>query len=132
MADKIKVVAIAIFSESEKKYLFVRRGPDQSGAGFWEFAGGKVEAGESETQALVREIQEELGFSVETEHLQYVSRHTHNYPTKTVDLALYKYTVEKSFVPQLIEHDQFAWLAISDVPQLELSAADIYFLPLLV
>ena len=56
MSDNIRVVAIAFFRQTDQKYLICRRGPAGSGAGAWEFPGGKVDAGETEVEALVREV----------------------------------------------------------------------------
>lgn len=44
--------------------LIAQRGPSQSSSGLWEFPGGKLEENESETDALVRELKEELGIAV--------------------------------------------------------------------
>jgi 8-oxo-dGTP diphosphatase len=56
------VVAAAI--ERAGRYLAARRTKPDWAAGRWEFPGGKVEAGEDETDALVREIREELGVQI--------------------------------------------------------------------
>ena len=56
------VVAAAI--ERDGRYLAARRTKPDWAAGRWEFPGGKVEPGESETAALVREIREELGVEI--------------------------------------------------------------------
>ncbi|MDN6521122.1 MAG: NUDIX domain-containing protein, partial [Yaniella sp.] len=57
------VVGAAIFDHASQptKMLAARRKAPKSLAGYWEFPGGKVEAGESHTGGLLREIQEELG-----------------------------------------------------------------------
>jgi 8-oxo-dGTP diphosphatase len=47
------------------RVLAARRRATRSGAGPWEFPGGKVEPGESEPQALVRELREELSVDVQ-------------------------------------------------------------------
>ncbi len=56
-------VAAAIFYKDNKILAACRA--DTDNAGFWEFPGGKVEAGETSEQALRREIQEELHCSVQ-------------------------------------------------------------------
>ena len=56
------VVAAAI--ERDGRYLAARRTKPDWAAGRWEFPGGKVEPGESEADALVREIREELGVEI--------------------------------------------------------------------
>ncbi|NDY90673.1 NUDIX domain-containing protein [Ideonella livida] len=48
----------------EHAFLLTSRPPGKVYAGYWEFPGGKLEAGESVHQALVRELQEELGITV--------------------------------------------------------------------
>jgi 8-oxo-dGTP diphosphatase len=56
------VVAAAI--ERDGRYLAARRTKPDWAAGRWEFPGGKVEPGESDTDALAREIREELGVEI--------------------------------------------------------------------
>ena len=56
MSKVIRVVA-AVFCR-ESKVLACRKAPGTSLAGYWEFPGGKIEAGESAKQALAREISE--------------------------------------------------------------------------
>ena len=58
------VVAAALI-DPERRVLLQRRAPGRAMAGLWEFPGGKVESGELPEAALAREIEEELGISVE-------------------------------------------------------------------
>ena len=58
----LRVVAGIVWRED--RYLAVRRPEGKHMAGYWEFPGGKIEAGETPDQALARELREELGIRV--------------------------------------------------------------------
>ena len=126
--DVLQVVALALFHPLRKRYLIVRRNQNQtSGAGHWEFPGGKIDAGETQTQALVREIVEELGFVMQESGLKYVHSHQHKYPQRTVELHLYKYTMAiDQFM--LVDHDLHAWVDEVEIATFELAPADIPFI----
>jgi 8-oxo-dGTP diphosphatase len=57
-------VAAGVISRSDGRFLLGQRASETFYAGYWEFPGGKVEAGESPADALVRELDEELGIRV--------------------------------------------------------------------
>ena len=59
------IVAAAALVDGDGRVLLQQRPPGRSMAGLWEFPGGKLEAGETPEQALIRELAEELGISVE-------------------------------------------------------------------
>ncbi|HCR8675835.1 TPA: NUDIX domain-containing protein, partial [Shigella flexneri] len=67
----IEVVAAII--ERDGKILLAQRPAQSDQAGLWEFAGGKVELDESQQQALVRELNEEL--DIEATVGEYVASH---------------------------------------------------------
>jgi len=128
--DLIPVVAVALFHPRKNKYLIVRRNTKQSGAGNWEFPGGKVETGESLTDALVREIKEELDFEMNEKSLKFVHTHQHQYPHKKIEISLFKYTsFEENF--KLVDHDLIAWVDHKTIHQFELSDADKPFIKFL-
>lgn len=62
-------VAVAIIErtvDGRRELLFAQRPPGKAYAGYWEFPGGKVEPGETVIEALIREIDEELGVHIRT------------------------------------------------------------------
>ena len=87
IANKVlHVVAAAIFNK-QGDLLIAQRPPDKHMGGLWEFPGGKVEAGEAVTDALCRELDEELGIQpLSWEPLISIE---HTYPEKTVLLDVW-------------------------------------------
>ena len=57
-------VAVGVLIDAEGRFLLTSRPAGKVYAGFWEFPGGKLEAGESVEQALRRELHEELGIEI--------------------------------------------------------------------
>lgn len=62
---KIVHVAAAVITRPDGSFLLGQRAPDTFYPGYWEFPGGKVEPGETPHDALVRELDEELGMKVD-------------------------------------------------------------------
>ena len=57
-------VAVGVIFDEQQRILITLRPFTQSHGGYWEFPGGKLEAGEEASEALAREIQEEIGITV--------------------------------------------------------------------
>ena len=57
-------VAVGVLVRADGAFLLTSRPVGKVYAGYWEFPGGKLEAGESVEQALRRELQEELGITI--------------------------------------------------------------------
>jgi 8-oxo-dGTP diphosphatase len=68
----VLVVAVALIDQAGR-VLMQRRPSGKAHAGLWEFPGGKVEAGETPEEALLREIFEELGIELDRSELEVVS-----------------------------------------------------------
>lgn len=63
-ARKLVQVAVGILLQADGSFLLTSRPLGKVYAGYWEFPGGKLEAGESVEQALRRELQEEIGVTI--------------------------------------------------------------------
>lgn len=61
-------VAVGVLIDAQGRFLLTTRPPGKVYAGYWEFPGGKLEAGESVAQALQRELQEEIGIIIGQAH----------------------------------------------------------------
>jgi 8-oxo-dGTP diphosphatase len=59
-------VAVGVLLDAQGRFLLTSRPAGKVYAGYWEFPGGKIEAGESIEQALRRELHEELGIAIDT------------------------------------------------------------------
>jgi len=115
----LEVVAALI--RSGDRFLICRRPMHKARGGQWEFAGGKVEPGETRQQAIVREIREELG--VELRAGEAVAETVHHYPDLTVHLSLMEAEII-SGAPRLLEHSEIAWAGLNEIHRYDLCPAD--------
>ena len=113
------------------KFMLARRGPGSSGAGQWEFPGGKIELSESPEQALIREIQEELSFDLQGVKVQFVAQNTHDYGNRKIQILLYFVEVQNRPQFSLVDHDKLDWFDLKNIEHVNLSIGDKYFIPLL-
>jgi len=114
------VVGAALLRDDPARVLASRRTGPPRLAGYWEFPGGKVEDGESDEQALVRELREELGCEAEIGG------------RLGPDLLIGRTAVLRVYVarltagePQLVDHDAHRWLTadeLDDVPWIPVDA----------
>ena len=81
-------VAVAVLQRTDGRVLLAQRLPDTPYPGYWEFPGGKLEAGESAPAALARELDEELGIQIIHAAPWLVQRYT--YPHAEVELNFFR------------------------------------------
>src|SRR5471032_173344 len=103
---KVTHVAVGVLVQPDGRYLLAQRPEGKPYEGYWEFPGGKLEAGESVEAALVRELHEELGIDVTAcERWRTLE---HDYPHAYVRLFFCKVTAWQG-VPVGREGQAFAW-----------------------
>lgn len=118
--SEIHVVAAALFNE-QGDVLLAQRLPETHLAGYWEFPGGKVEAGELVMAALKRELDEELG--IDLHDARPLIKIVHSYPEKRIVLDVWQATAYAG-VPYGKEGQPLAWVATNDLNHWSLPAAD--------
>lgn len=104
--NQIVHVAAAVLIRDDGRVLLASRPEGKAWAGWWEFPGGKIEAGESPAEALSRELDEELGIQVKNAYPWLVR--TFDYPEKTVKLHFFIVRVWAGD-PEGREGQQLSW-----------------------
>ena len=117
----IHVVA-GVLIDARGRVLLARRGQDSDLAGLWEFPGGKREPGESSEQALIRELQEELGIDAEVgDALIEVPQ---EYPGKRLRLEVRAVPRWKG-TPRGREGQALTWVAPERLSRYSMPSADV-------
>jgi 8-oxo-dGTP diphosphatase len=114
-ARPITRVAVAIIERTingAHQLLFAQRPVGKVYAGYWEFPGGKIEAGETVIDALVREIDEELGLKIERATLWRTERFS--YPHAHVELNFCR-SHHWHGEPMSREGQAFSWQSPDDI-----------------
>ena len=116
------IVVTAALIERDGHLLLARRRVDAPRGGLWEFPGGKVEPGESEREALARELDEELGITVSVGQATDTVRWS--YPEVTIELRAYACEIVGG-EPALNDHDEIRWVARAHLTDYPLCEADV-------
>lgn len=115
----ITVVCAVIIQKH--RVLATQRGPGQDRPGKWEFPGGKVQPGESETRALEREIDEELQVKIRPGYR--LTPVIHHYPNVSICLIPYLCRLSAGEIT-LSEHSAYRWCTADELEQLDWAEAD--------
>lgn len=123
----LRVVAALI--RQDKQVLITERWPNKHMGLTWEFPGGKVEAGETDEQALKRELQEELGIEVKVGSSCFQT--TYAYSNKEVRLLIYRCQITYG-IPQAIDVKSLEWVPQEKLGLRNFPPADMLFVQELV
>lgn len=122
MKKTVQVVASVIFDGN--LILATQRGYGKF-AGLWEFPGGKIEKGESDVQAVKREIREELTVEIEVGEL--LKTIEYDYPDFKLKMNCYKSKIVDGEI-KLLEHLNYKWVGKDNIMDLEWLPADLEFI----
>ncbi len=120
----IVLVVAAALVDVRGRVLLARRPEGKSMAGLWEFPGGKVHAGETPENALVRELSEELSISVTEDDVEPAGFTSHRYPDFHLLMPLYLCRRWKGEIKAL-EHDSLEWAEIDRLEYYPMPDADV-------
>ncbi len=114
-----QVVAALIWQGG--RFLICQRPAHKARGLKWEFVGGKVEPGETQEAALIRECREELAITLRVGDLFMAVDHV--YPDITIRLSLYHAAIAEG-TPQRLEHNDIRWILPGEIPQYDFCPAD--------
>src|SRR6201994_1672271 len=133
-AQPLILVVAAALLDSDGRVLVAQRPSGKAMAGLWEFPGGKIEAGESPEDALVRELQEELAIAVKPPCLAPFTFASHTYDSFRLLMPLYVCR-RWDGTPAPLVHVALKWLRPRDLmarrDEFPMPDADYPLLPML-
>jgi 8-oxo-dGTP diphosphatase len=128
---KLLVVAAAALIDPDSRVLIAQRAADKALGGLWEFPGGKVEIDERPEAALIRELHEELGITVEEGCLAPLTFASFAYPDFHLLMPLYVCRRWNGFVSAR-EHQALKWVPPKELRAYPMPPADAPLIPTLI
>ena len=123
MSKPTVLVAAAALVDVDGRVLLAKRPPGKQLAGMWEFPGGKVEAGETPEECLIRELHEELGITVAHACLAPFVFASHGYENFHLLMPLFLCRRWDGVVTAR-EHEALAWVKPHDFDRYPMPPAD--------
>ncbi len=104
--------AVGCFLEHDGRFLILQRHPEKPQGGKWGLPAGGVERGETEREAIIREVREETGFLIPPEKLEFLKEIIVDYSGRMVDFFVYRVCLDSKFeaVIELEEHQAYNWV----------------------
>jgi 8-oxo-dGTP diphosphatase len=131
MAARIVLVVACALIDPDGRVLLAQRPPDKNMGGLWEFPGGKLEAGETPEETLIRELHEELGITVKEDCLAPLTFASHAYADFHLLMPLYICRRWDGDVTAR-EAQTLKWVRANKLRDYPMPAADIPLIPHLI
>ena len=128
---KLTLVVACALVDVDKRVLIAQRPPGKALAGFWEFPGGKLDPGERPEQALIRELHEEIGITVQEACLAPLTFASHAYDDFHLLMPLYVCRRWEGHV-MAREGQTLAWVRANKLRDYKMPPADIPLIPHLI
>jgi 8-oxo-dGTP diphosphatase len=130
MAKTLLLVMACALVDPDGRVLVAQRPVGKRMGGLWEFPGGKMEAGETPEETLIRELNEELGITVKEACLAPLGFASHAYGDFHLLMPLYICRRWEG-VPQPLEHTALKWLRPKELADYPMPPADKPLVPVL-
>jgi 8-oxo-dGTP diphosphatase len=127
---RLVLVAACALIDPQGRVLIAERPPGKSMAGLWEFPGGKVEPGERPEDAVIREMREELGVTIEESALSPLVFASHTYPDFHLLMPVFLCRRWEGMVSPT-EGQKITWASPDELERFPMPPADAPLLPLL-
>lgn len=130
-ARKLVLVSACALIDADDRILLAQRPVGKSMAGLWEFPGGKIEEGETAQEALIRELQEELGITTWETCLAPLNFASHSYDD--FDLLMPLFVCRKwDGYPMAKEGQALKWVRAKKLREYDMPKADEPLIPALI
>jgi 8-oxo-dGTP diphosphatase len=127
---KTVLVAAVALIDVDGRILLAQRPEGKAMAGLWEFPGGKVEEGETPEQALIRELQEEIGIDTWASCLAPLTFASHSYEEFHLLMPLFACRKWEG-APRGKEGQTLKWVRVNELRDYPMPPADLPLIPML-
>jgi mutator protein MutT len=107
------------------KILIGLRAEGDSGAGMWEFPGGKIELNESSENAIKREMREELDIEVTVN--QKIMKYSHRFKNTIYEISFFEINKFFGSIKKIV-HDDLQWVELASLKKYRFISGDLLFI----